>query len=101
MSDDLPTVAGLHDVLERLLALPSDQLDGERRARFAKLRAILPPIPTQDVDGVRVIAPAAKYEPRRSNVENPELYAIFPFRRFGLMRDGLDVAGATFARRAE
>ncbi len=101
VEDDLPTVAGLHDVLERLLALPSDQLDGERRARFAKLRAILPPIPTQDVDGVRVIAPAAKYEPRRSNVENPELYAIFPFRRFGLMRDGLDVARATFARRAE
>ncbi|MBK8975011.1 MAG: hypothetical protein IPM29_03725 [Planctomycetes bacterium] len=99
--DDLPTVAGLHDVLDRLLAMPADRLDPARRERWTGLRDALPPIPLRDVDGVRMIAPAAEYDPSRQNVENPELYAVFPFRRYGLGRPDLDVARATFARRAQ
>jgi alpha-L-fucosidase 2 len=33
------------------------------------------------------------------NSENPELYAVYPFRLFGLGKPGLDLARATFAAR--
>jgi len=44
--------------------------------------------------------PAEKFKPERSNIENPELYALWPFRLFGVGRS-LPIAVDTFTNRME
>jgi uncharacterized protein DUF5703 len=101
VENDMPSVAGLHNVLPRLLALPDDLCGGELRERWRKLAASLPPIPTREADGVRMLAPAERYVDRRSNIETPELYAVFPFRLFGLGRKEIDLARAAYVQRVD
>lgn len=99
--NDLPCVAGLHEVLPRLRALPEAWFDADDRALFARLESALPPLPVRTVDGVSLFAPAEKYDPSRQNVETPELYATFPFRlaALGSAPELLQRARATYARR--
>jgi hypothetical protein len=101
VENDLPTVAGLHDVLPRLLALPAAWLPEAVRARWTALHAALPAIPRRGGGENERLAPAERYEDRRSNCENPELYAVWPFRHFGLGRPELELARRTFATRHE
>ena len=48
---------------------------------------------------MRELAPAEKYAKQRSNCENPELYAIWPFRLYGVGKPGLEEARAAYAHR--
>lgn len=98
--NDTPSLAGLHFVLERLQPYRSAMSRADRE-RMDRLRRALPPIPLGRRGGGTVLAPAAKYEDKRNNVENPELYALWPFRVFGVGRPGLDIAGHTFLTRIE
>jgi hypothetical protein len=75
----MPELAGLHAVTTRLLSLPADLGTREERAFWAELRGKLPDLPTRQVDGVELLAPAKRFADKR-NIENPELYAVFPFR---------------------
>ncbi|MBM3494141.1 MAG: LamG domain-containing protein [Armatimonadetes bacterium] len=94
----LPEIAGLHFVLEELVQLPARDVGAVRMAAWKRLRGSLPAVPTKTVQGKRLLAPAEKVG-RKSNMENPELYAIFPFRLFGVGKPDLAVARDTFARR--
>ncbi len=98
--DDLPTVAGLHHVIPRLLNRVGPD-DGANVERWKALLASLPPVPVHEVGGERRLAPAAQFDPKRSNVENPELAAIWPFRLYGLGSPDLAMARATFSARHE
>ncbi len=76
----LPDIAGLHWVLAGLLALPADKLSGVLREEWEALQAILPPVPTRTYMGKRKrLIPALQYD-GCNNCENPELYAVFPYR---------------------
>jgi hypothetical protein len=94
--NDTPTVAGLIDTSTRLCALPENLTPPEQRKFFTHMKAAAPVIPFEDaqLDGktVRRIGVAQKYNPKRSNVENPELFPIWPFRIFGLERPMLEEA---------
>jgi hypothetical protein len=94
--NDTPSVAGLNDVSARLCAIPTDLTSPAQRKFFSHMKAAAPVIPIEDaqLDGktVRRIGVAQKYNPKRSNVENPELFPIWPFRVFGLERPMLDEA---------
>jgi len=79
-------LAGLHAVTERLLRLPEGFGDKRQRAFWQLLKDKLPELPTRQVDGVPMLAPAEKYEDKR-NIENPELYAVFPFRLVSFEKD--------------
>lgn len=92
--NDVPSAAGLADVCERLLRLPAAESD---RALWQRMQAAAPPLSI--VEGR--IQPAAKFKPQRSNVENPELYALWPFRRYGVGRPDLAVGLETFRNRIE
>lgn len=94
----MPEVAGLHAVLPRLLSLPEKAIGLERAEAWRKLQAVIPPIPVREVNGARVLLPAESWR-NRQNAENPELYAIFPFRNYGLAKPDLEVARLAFARR--
>lgn len=94
----MPEVAGLHFVLERLLELPAAALGVDRLAAWKKFRAELPPVPVREVEGARALLPAESWRTRQ-NSENPELYAIFPFRLFGVGKPDLGAVQTAFERR--
>jgi hypothetical protein len=50
------------------------------------------------VDGRRLLRPAESYA-QKSNSENPELYAVFPYRLYGVGRPDLELARATYQAR--
>lgn len=83
--------AGLHAVLEALLELDDDLVPAERRAEYKGMLARVPPVPTTEMEGVRMLAPAVNHQ-TRGGKEIPELYPLFPYDRYGLGRDGLDLA---------
>ena len=98
VTNPLPDIAGLHYVLPRLLALPETTTTNEQRARWQRLFKLLPPIPMTEVDGNKVLCPAAEHG-GASNFENPELYAVFPYKLFGVGSPDFATGRATFARR--
>jgi hypothetical protein len=99
--NDAPSVAGLIAVTERLLALPPGRVPPADREYFQRMLAMTPPLPIRVEAGVRRLMPAEKFNPKRSNVENVELYAIWPFGLLGVGRQNLDLAVDTFRRRPE
>ena len=58
----------------------------------------LPPMPTREVNGKRMLAPADRFE-HKVSIELPELYAVFPFRQFGVGRPGIELAIAALNHR--
>ena len=78
-TNPMPELAGLHAVTARLLRLPPQLTAAGERAFWRSLRAKLPDLPTREVDGVKMLAPADRFA-LKHNIENPELYAVFPFR---------------------
>lgn len=89
-TNPMPEVAGLQAVSARLLALPDRLTPAEMRVVWERVRACTPPLPTWEVDGVRMLAPAARFADK-SNVENPELYAVFPFRLVSFEKETRDL----------
>ncbi len=95
----LPEIVGIEKVCTELLRLPESMTDKDLRQQWKRLINELPEIPTETVDGELRLAPAEEYSGKQ-NVENPELYAIFPYRTFGVGKDGLKLARRSFANRA-
>jgi len=75
----LPEIAGFRFLLPRLLALPENITTPAQRARWTRLLGELPPIPVAEVNGQKLLRPAESFS-HKSNSENPELYAVFPYR---------------------
>ena len=96
----LPEVAGLRYVLPQLLALDASLTTADQRERWTRLLGEMPPVPLEPGEDGPVLAPAAEYEKKSSNQENPGLYAVFPYRLYGLGKADLDVALRTFEARA-
>ena len=106
-----PDIAGLENVIPRLLALASDLTTADQRTSWKKTLDDLPPISVgktangklpplgkSDPDGKAEILPAQEY-PKTSNSENPELYVAFPYRIYGVGKPDLQLAQDTFAAR--
>jgi len=94
-----PDVAGLMWVLNELAAIPEEKVGGERRAFWKRLLAKVPPLPMGKAEGRDIILGAAEVIGGRGNSENPELYAIFPFRLYGVGKPDLETGRRTFLRR--
>lgn len=97
--NDTPTVAGLHAVLDRLVTFRSEQAPTAAREFWRRMKDAAPPLPVRTEDGKRFVPPAAEFNPQRKNVENPELYAIWPFRIFGVGQPDLQTGIETYHRR--
>ena len=94
----MPEVSGLRFVLKQLLELPEKLPGEERREKWQRLLGELPPIPTRTVDGETILAPADSYA-NKNNIENPELYAVFPYRLYGVGKPDLEMAQRSFDQR--
>lgn len=94
-----PDVAGLHWILSGLLDLPGEVATANDKAHWTELLKMVSPVPVGDKNGQRVILPAEDLRGgQRANSENPELYAVFPFRLFGVFYDN-DLARQTYHQR--
>ncbi len=106
-----PDIAGLISILAKLQALPVSSTDKQEREFWRKVQAELPEIPLGktangklppngkgDADGRATILPAKNYGGEK-NVENPELYTVFPYRLFGVGKPELELARSTFHAR--
>ena len=97
-----PDIAGLHAVISRMMKLPAGMVDEKTRLQWRMLYDDLPPLPTATNDGKTTLLPYTGPQTARSfNSENPELYAVYPFRLYGLGKPGLDVAINTFNARKQ
>ena len=110
-TDPAPDIAGILSVTQRLLALPDSRVAAAQRTEWQGLLQKLPPLPRGrthagkipphgqgDPDGLEVLLPAKTYGDTK-NVENPELYSVFPYRLFGVGKPSLTLARDTFAAR--
>jgi hypothetical protein len=86
-----PELGGCIALTERLLAMPTNLTPTSDRELWQRLSAKLPPLPVREVNGTKVLAPAEFFADKR-NIENPELYAVFPFRLFAFNRPNVDWA---------
>jgi hypothetical protein len=94
----VPEIAGLRwvtDGLLRLLGLAEDD-----RKAWTELRDLLPPLPSRVEywNNKKYLIPALQYDVL-ANFENPELYAVFPYRHFGMGKPDLEVGRETYGRR--
>jgi len=90
-ANPMPEVAGLHYLAQELMRLPGGLLSDSQKKLAERLAAILPPVPTREVDGRKMLAPAERFE-KKQNVENPELYAVYPFRLYGIGKPDIEFA---------
>ncbi len=88
-TNPMPELAGCMAVTERLLSLSVDSVPAGERELWQRLRDKLPPLPLREVEGATALAPAEKFDVK-SNIENPELYAVFPFRLVALGRPNVE-----------
>jgi len=83
-----------------IIANKGNLLDSDLIALCEKINSALPEVPLKkDNEGNTALAPAEQYNPKIRNFENPELYAIFPYRLFGVGRDNLEVARTAYENR--
>ncbi len=95
-----PELAGCLALTERLRAMPPELVDGAERAFCERLHAKLPPLPLHQINGRTALAPAEFFADKR-NIENPELYAVFPFRQFAFNRPHRDWALTALEHRGD
>ncbi|MDR0390574.1 MAG: DUF5703 domain-containing protein, partial [Planctomycetaceae bacterium] len=76
----MPEVAGIYAVIERLERLPEGFLNEDKKKFIAQMKPKLPALPTtKSPKGNLMLAPAQRFA-QKKNSENPELYAVYPFR---------------------
>ena len=95
-TNPLPEIAGLRYVIPRMQKLTQST---KLKRSWQKTFDDLPSIPLNP--DKTILLPAEKYATKR-NIENTEMYAIFPYRHYGLTEgaDRLAIGRATYAQRA-
>jgi len=96
----MPEIAGILAVTERLLELAGNKVSAEEKALWQRMHNKMPELPTRVVDGVRMLAPAERFADKH-NIENPELYAVFPYRRIAVGRPGIELGIEALKRRED
>ena len=84
-------VAGLKGTVEALLEIAPDLLSAETQAYYRGLLTRIPPLPYQQIQGKKTIAPAVSWTDI-INVELPQLYPVFPYEQYDLSKPDLQVA---------
>jgi len=89
-TNPMPEIAGLRAMSRRLLELPKKMLTGKERKYWQIARKKLPEIPVGERKEIRMLLPAEKLANKR-NSENPELYAVYPFRQIAVGKPDIEL----------
>lgn len=96
--NDAPDVAGLKAVCGKLAAM--SDIPQELKALVDAILPVIPDLPLEITEDGTVLAPCEiKILKKSKNVENPELYSIFPFELYGIEKDDLETARLTYQKR--
>ena len=96
--NDTPDISGLMALADGILA--SGGADEEMTALCEEMKRILPDMPMEMVNGHMRIAPCEiKVDQTTRNVENPELYPVFPYGQYRLGKPNLELARHTYRTR--
>jgi len=87
-------IAGLHQILTRLLELPDAYSSPERQQRWREILGRLPDLPIADSGERRILKPAENFEHRSWHM--PEMYPLWPFQMYGLGLPDLKLMQDTF-----
>lgn len=96
--DPTPDIAGLMEVTRQLLGMSDDLVTKEFKESIHTIVNALPGIPLRHTQAGMVIAPA-RHSAHNANIENPELYAVWPFGVYGINKPDLELAIRTFINR--
>jgi hypothetical protein len=91
-------VAGITAVTRRLLELAGDTAPADDKALWRKLLDRMPALSTRPTPDGPALAPAERFDVHH-NIENPELYPVFPFRLVTARSDDAERALALNALR--
>ncbi|RVU00821.1 hypothetical protein EOD41_09290 [Mucilaginibacter limnophilus] len=92
-----PDIAGLRAVTSRMISLTGDVADEASISRWKRLYSELPPLPVGVKNDKQILLPyTGPQTVKGHNFENPELYAIYPFRIYGLGKSDLQLAKNSF-----
>jgi len=83
-------IAGLSACLDGLLALDDSLVPASEKNYYRAFKQRLPDFTYAQENGVRVLLPAQSFA-RYQNVECPQFYPLFPFNRFSLHDDDMQV----------
>ena len=89
-SNPMPPIAGLHWNVNGILKLPNHLFTEDQWTFFQKIAKELPDIPMWEKDGKEILLPAEFISGEPRNHENPEFYAVFPYRLFGVGKPELE-----------
>ncbi|MDR2704322.1 MAG: DUF5703 domain-containing protein [Planctomycetaceae bacterium] len=96
-----PEIAGMRAVIERLERLPENLLTADQRKFLAELKQKLPELPvTKSPEGNLMLAPAKRFASKH-NVENTELYSVYPFRLISYDKPNVELAVEAFKHRRD
>jgi Domain of unknown function (DUF5703) len=84
-------ISAMKVILERLLQLPETYVGQIKKEKFIAMLSKLPPIPIQEINGSKTLAPAEAWS-RIQNTEAPQLYPVFPWGIYGVGKPNLNVA---------
>lgn len=85
------TIAAMQTITKRLLQLPLQYADAEKRKKWQRLLNRIPDLSYAGFNGHVTIAPAKTWK-RINNTESPQLYPVFPWGMYGVGKPGLDTA---------
>ena len=94
----LPEIAGLRTVINEIIEqrIPVNK---STLAMARKLLQQLPDLPQKDQDGKPTLLAAERIFGEIKNTENPELYAVFPYRVFMTGKPDMEIGITTFQNR--
>jgi hypothetical protein len=75
----LPIIAALTKLLPELLELPDTLSTATDRDRWTGMLGRIPALPTRKVDEHTIFAPAEQFKNEKINMEDPQMYAVFPY----------------------
>ncbi|MBK8945949.1 MAG: hypothetical protein IPM32_11860 [Ignavibacteriae bacterium] len=99
-TNPMPEIAGLHSVLNRLLKLNENLVEKVLLNYWQNVKHKIPDLPTHEINDIKMFAPAEKFE-EKMNIENPELYAVFPFQLINFNSEKKDLAINAFVHRID
>lgn len=96
-----PDIAALNAILPRMISLPDGLAPTQKRKDWQRLLNELPPLPMGTTNqGKPILLPYTGPQTAKGfNIENPELYAVYPYRLYSLLKPGLELARTTFEHR--